>query len=131
MDNDFKNSIQKECEDFKKSLIKDKKFWRDRVPDFVEAPQLNVFEFAQKFGQAYKGYNPTDKQYVVYAENLNPNIDDRDSVWHNARRICGGDDFGELIPYNMMLHIKTRLTISNIEYFGIEWFQDSFTIKFL
>lgn len=131
VDIEYKKSIKKECEDFKKSLIKNKEFWRDRVQDFVDAPKMNPFEFTQKFGEAYEGYNPTDKQYVVYAEKLNPYIDDRDSVWHNSRRLCGGNDFSELISYNIMLHIKTRLTIQKIEYLAIEWFEDSFHIKFI
>ncbi len=109
VDAKFKKSIKAKCEIYKKKLLADKDYWRDRVPDYLIAlsPEMND---AVLFADTFEGERiiPALKhQFVVYAHGLNPKTNEY--YYDDMVRICGGDDFVELIDNESMLHIKKLL----------------------
>lgn len=45
---------------------------------------------------------------LVYADGMDPKVDDFDDWWHTAARICGGDDFGEIVDAAFLAAVAAK-----------------------
>jgi len=126
---EFKKTIMPNCKRYKKDLLAVKKYWVNKLPEFIEAQNMCPIEFASKF-EYDKFSTPmgVNSCYVIFAEGFNPYIDDFDIWYKEMRRICGGDDFIELIDNASTLDLKSEVKLKP-KYIKITMYDDSYTVE--
>jgi len=130
VDKQFKNSLKVVCKEYQKKLLLDNQYWRDKLPDYVEANQTkDPVEFAARFG-GEKEIPFLKYRYVIYAKGFNPNEVAFEDWYDKLHKICGGDDFVELLDYNMIQIIKKADAHKLWKTLIITMYKDSFQIDF-
>ena len=146
VDAELKKRIVKSCELFKKDLIADKEFWRNDLPDFVDGMNMDAIKFAEKFFDVYLGKKEEKdvletarilitypditlvrNHHVVYAKGFEGNEYD----YNELRKVCGGDDFVELVDYNMMMQFKSIIENRNAKWICFDMYDMEYRIRFL